>query len=355
MSQPTSGFAPADAASCLPRKDFDMEVKSLDDAGSFELYAACFGNVDRGGDLIEPGAFVNLAEFVKDGWIALNHLSSSLPVGIPDEAAQDAHGLKIRGRFHTTPSAQECRIVVKERMAAGKAVKCSIGYVTIEESYEKRDGRTVRHLKKLAVFEVSFVNLPMNPVAEVTSVKGVTPRATGPEEEDTMSESEKGAVVALKRLLGLDTKRSVPISAANRAKIAGHMQAVEEAHDEHDRCIKEMGECHRKCVKAHKCSMKALDEMKSCMKGFEPGAVDEDEEEDDGSPDGDMRRDREGDEEVDRGRRGKGKKDEDPQDTAEGDPPKSGKLPSQNDQALQVYRDQLKHRGNVGRSAQVCP
>ena len=60
----------AAAAGCLPRKSWQIEVKSVEDDGTFTIYAAVFGNEDRQGDIIEAGAFDNLDEFVKDGWIA---------------------------------------------------------------------------------------------------------------------------------------------------------------------------------------------------------------------------------------------------------------------------------------------
>ena len=329
-----SGRPAADAGSPLPRKTFECEFKSDDDAaGTFELYAACFGNVDRQGDIIEPGAFDNLAEFVRDGWIALNHRSSDLPVGLPEAATQDARGLLVAGRFHSTPDGQACRTVVRERKAAGKAVKCSIGYAVNDEAYEKRDGRTIRRIKKLSVYEVSFVNLPANPVAEVTSVKGATPPASEPPEEEPMSEPDKGVIVALKRALGLDAKRSVAISSANRAKIAEHIKAVEDAHEEMKGCHAEMKACHQKCVKCHGVAMKAMDDFKSYMKGFEPTTTDEDEEDEAGSP---MGRDAEGDEEVRRPKK-----------------PKSELTQEQKD--LAELRADLKKRAVAGRAVATCP
>jgi HK97 family phage prohead protease len=170
----TSGpLRAADAVSVLPHKTFDVEFKALDDSGSFEVYAAVFGNVDRQGDIIESNAFQNLDEFVKDGWIALNHDNKSLPIAYPVAAVQDSIGLRVSGRFHATPEAQSVRTVVRERMAAGKAVKASLGYISNDESFERIGGKTVRRIKALSIYEASFVNLPANPVAEVVSAKAL--------------------------------------------------------------------------------------------------------------------------------------------------------------------------------------
>lgn len=175
MKPPTTQQAgaarPDDAAPGLARKSFAIELKELRDDGSFVMYALVFGNVDRGGDVIEPGAVVNLDEFVRDGFIALNHRASDLPVGYPTAAVQDARGLRVEGKFHSHPEAQQCRAVAKERLDAGKSVQASIGYLVVDAATEQRDGESVRSLKKIKVYESSFVNIAMNPQAGIVSAK----------------------------------------------------------------------------------------------------------------------------------------------------------------------------------------
>lgn len=156
----------------LRRKSLDIEVKAADEgAGTVTLYAATFGNVDRQADVIEAGAFTNLDEFVKDGWLGTAHDMRSLPIATVKSAIQDAHGLLLTCEWHTTADAQECRKVVKERLERGKAVKCSIGYRILDAVSEMRDGKGVLSLRKLELFEVSIVNLPANPRAEVVGAK----------------------------------------------------------------------------------------------------------------------------------------------------------------------------------------
>lgn len=197
----------------LHRKDFDVEVKAVGDSGSFELYCAVFNNVDRAGDIIQPGAFANLDDFVVSGWGAVNHLNQSLPIAMVDTAVQDAKGLKITGVFHSTPEAQATRTVVAERMARGKAVKCSFGYRVLEGSSETRKGRSVYVITKLEIYEFSFVNLPANPAAEVTAVK-----SAGEEE-----------VYSLKKVRGwLDGfKAGKVLSSANHKKLYGVAKALD--------------------------------------------------------------------------------------------------------------------------------
>lgn len=153
-------------------KSLDVEVKAADDqAGTITLYAAAFGNVDRQGEVIVPGAFMNLSEFVSDGWIGLAHDMAALPVATVKAAEQDSHGLRLECEWHSTPEAQKARTVVKERLDRGKAVKCSIGYRVVEAGHETRDGNPVAVLKQIELFEASIVNLPANPRAEVVEAK----------------------------------------------------------------------------------------------------------------------------------------------------------------------------------------
>lgn len=161
----------------LHYKSLPFAVKAMGDdgPGTFELYAAVFGNVDHHRDVIVPGAFKNLDAFVRDGWGAVNHVNWSDDLGVAtiDEASQDAIGLRVKGTFHSTPDSQAIRTKIRERMDRGKSVKCSFGYSILDSADEVRDGERITLLKGLDVFEFSFVTMPANPRAGVTDVKGL--------------------------------------------------------------------------------------------------------------------------------------------------------------------------------------
>lgn len=159
----------------LERKSLTFDVKAVADTGEFAVYAAAFSNVDRAGEIIAPGAFANLDTFVAEGWGCTNHDWSSLPDALIDSATQDSKGLLIKGRFHSYQKAQDCRTWVRERMAAGKPVKCSIGYKVLDSTQELMGGKPVRILKAIELYEFSFVNLSANPQAEVVGAKGFDP------------------------------------------------------------------------------------------------------------------------------------------------------------------------------------
>lgn len=255
----------------LLHKSFDCEFKAADDgSGSFDLYAAVFSNVDRQDEVINPGAFTNLPEFIADGVILTEHNLRSLPVGLIESAVQDAKGLRVRGRFHSTPEAQACRTVVMERMAAGKGVKCSIGYKTDDFAYEKLDGKTVCRLKAVRVYEASFVNLPANPQAGVNSAKSI--------EADMPDEYEKPSLIeAVKEWLGLATKKGRSISKANHAALKTFADAMAEHGKGTAAHVKGL-KGFAKALEDHGAvSSKLADEMHGYLKAFES----------DGEPDGD--------------------------------------------------------------------
>jgi hypothetical protein len=121
-----------------------------------------------------------------------------------DSAEQDEHGLLIKGVFHSTDEAQRARTVVKERMSRGKSVSASIGYNVLDDALETRDGKSVRVLKAVELYEFSFVNVPCNPMAMVTEVKSAP----------LMSEI-KAEVANLRR----EVKEGRALSTANRSRL----------------------------------------------------------------------------------------------------------------------------------------
>ena len=145
---------------------FDM--KALSEDGEFEGYAATFGDVDLGNDVVMPGAFS--ASLVK--WPA--HKVKMLHQHRPDEIAgkwlelrETDKGLYAKGKlFLKVQRGQE----IHEMMKEGQLEGLSIGYRTRE--YEIDNELGVRRLKKVDLREISIVTFPMNELAGVTLVKG---------------------------------------------------------------------------------------------------------------------------------------------------------------------------------------
>jgi HK97 family phage prohead protease len=144
-------------------------IESVDSPnGEFSTYASTFENWDLVGERPVKGAFTpHLASFLKDGFIALGHSWDALPIAYPLEAYEDDHGLYLRAAFHSTPEAQKARTVLQERLAQGKSAKTSIGYSVLKDE-QTDEGRL---LKEIKLHEVSIVNVPANPLANILASK----------------------------------------------------------------------------------------------------------------------------------------------------------------------------------------
>lgn len=166
-----------------------FEIKQLsDDAMIFEGYAATFGNVDRGGDVILPGAFKSdVSRFLNDGVIAWQH-DWTQPIGRPLELAETPDGLWVKAQLVPTSLGTD----VWQLMKAGVCKSLSIGYVASEVAsispeeadrllagtdtlteFEKAEVRRrgLRALKKIQLYDISPVTVPMNPEARVLLLK----------------------------------------------------------------------------------------------------------------------------------------------------------------------------------------
>jgi len=153
--------------------DFALETKSLDEAGLFEGYASTFGNVDLGGDVVEPGAFIesvvkarNERRTIPMLWM---HQQDKL-LGRWTDIAEDAKGLYVKGKLNlATSEGREKYEHLKEKEIGGM----SIGYGLPSGGVEFDDKRRVRRLKKIDLREISLVTMPMNIEARVTSIKSI--------------------------------------------------------------------------------------------------------------------------------------------------------------------------------------
>lgn len=142
--------------------------------GVFQAYASVFDNVDSYGDIVRKGAFArNLKEWEEK--------SAALPLlwghdmydpfsnlGDVKEAREDDHGLWIEAQLDLeNPKAMQVY-----RMLKGRRVdQMSFAYDTIGSKSATLNGRDVRELLDLDVYEVSVVPLGANAETEVLLVK----------------------------------------------------------------------------------------------------------------------------------------------------------------------------------------
>lgn len=159
----------------LKTHDFALETKAVGEEGEFEGYASTFGNVDQGGDVVEPGAFIeSIVQAKKDGRTIpmLWQHDQREPIGVWSDIAEDAKGLYVKGRLliEFDPLAKRAHGLLKNKALGGM----SIGYRYLPGHAEQDDKRPgVTKLKKIDLREVSLVTMPMNILARVTGVKAL--------------------------------------------------------------------------------------------------------------------------------------------------------------------------------------
>lgn len=158
----------------MDRINCPLEIKSAKEDGTFTGYAAVFGNIDLGYDVIEPGAFKK-AKTTSDGMlrIAIGHRLDQLA----GKASfyQDDHGLRVEGKLSLGVSyVKDAYELMKDGVLNGLSVGFNIlrgGY-----DYEQRAGKDVRVIKAAELWEFSIVPFGMNPEALVDSVKAASIR-----------------------------------------------------------------------------------------------------------------------------------------------------------------------------------
>ncbi len=155
------------------RLDQECEVKFADgeeEAGVIEGYASKFGLLDRGGDIVEKGAFkATIADWKRKKAMPpiLWQHDAYTPIGVWTELSEDDIGLKVKGQLLLDiPQAIIVRSLVKAKAVRG----LSIGYETVVREIDRGTG--VRHLKQVNLWEISPVTFPMLPEALIAGVKG---------------------------------------------------------------------------------------------------------------------------------------------------------------------------------------
>lgn len=169
----------------MEKKEFNLEIKSVDEAGIFTGYGSIFNLKDLQGDVVLPGAFSK--SISQKMPVMLWQHSSHDPIGIYTEIAEDKKGLKLTGRLliNEIAKAREAYALLK----AGAIRGLSIGYIPLK--YDRRNDTKGyfegRDLKEVDLWEVSLVTFPANPKAVIENIKAIN--------------YEKETIKSLKKLL----------------------------------------------------------------------------------------------------------------------------------------------------------
>lgn len=142
-----------------------IEVKAtwtVDAAGAIEGFASIFDTVDRGGDIVRPGAFKGVKAPLPMLW---DH-NPAEPIGVWEVVQETAQGLMVKGRLLIADLAKAAE--VRALILAQAVTGLSIGYIATKTMPRKGGGRD---LVAVDLFEVSVVAVPMHPDTRITQAK----------------------------------------------------------------------------------------------------------------------------------------------------------------------------------------
>jgi len=157
-------------------QSFEFKLNDVSDTGQFQGYAATFGNVDLGNDVVEPGAFEQSLHDTGGGKIPiLDHHNPARQIGWNLEAREDSIGLFVRGQLDlNVQAARERHSLMKLAAKVGGRSGLSIGFQTLRDEPDPENFK-IRRLKQVRLMEYSLVTFPMNPEAGITRVKTEKP------------------------------------------------------------------------------------------------------------------------------------------------------------------------------------
>lgn len=150
---------------------YPFEIKALSESGQIEGLAAGYGNLDNGGDIVEPGAFTaSLAAHKVAGTMPamLLYHDPRRPAGRWDAFEESSAGLVAKGQLSLAAGdGREAYALLKDKALTG----LSIGYRAEKEARGKQSGS--RLIQQAKLFEVSLVSVPMNERTRITGVKSL--------------------------------------------------------------------------------------------------------------------------------------------------------------------------------------
>lgn len=212
----------------LERKTAQFELKDDGPEGSFRAVFSTLNVVDLDGDVTRPGAFQDGKEVLISQY---GHQWGSLPAG---KGIVHADGSKawVDGQFFLgTTHGKDTYETVK---LTGSLQEFSYGFQVAKASYGQQDGKDVRFLEAVDVFEVSPVMRGAGINTGLQAIKG----AMTLEDESESALTSVGAVIRrIKSLADLRAKEGRTISAANRARLSRHLDTLAEMRSDIEKLL----------------------------------------------------------------------------------------------------------------------
>lgn len=167
-----------------PPQEFKVDL----DEGTFEGFAAAYGNIDQGGDRLLFGSGKHIADanpalpiYFGHGW-----MQNERPIGKSLYFEERTEGLFTKGKIFDIPSNADILVGMKE-----KILGCmSIGWKPVEKKTVRENGQTIREVSRYDLQEYSILpnGFAMNPQALITAVK--SGRVTIMTADETLEDEE---------------------------------------------------------------------------------------------------------------------------------------------------------------------
>lgn len=180
-------------------RQFNLRVDGAEQTqAGLKGIALAYGQLDSYCSVFAPGSGIeSLDSFVANGSFLSGHDADDLPIGFIRSAVDIGTGIEVEVDYHSTDDALAARTVAKERLAAGKKVGLSIGFIVgnyieypngeamIQGLETMRQDLSKYNLEAIAkcqrecylimkidkIMEVSQVNFPSVPESEASSVR----------------------------------------------------------------------------------------------------------------------------------------------------------------------------------------
>jgi HK97 family phage prohead protease len=149
-----------------------FELKEVNEDGSFVGIASVYGVEDLGGDVVDKGAFKKTISENPSVPILWQHKADEV---IGTGTVKEWQGKVLLEAKLDLDDATALKAY--QKMKKGLIKGLSIGFNTVKSTWEEIEGRMIRHITELKLWEVSVVTFPMLPAAQVTRVKSAEEEA----------------------------------------------------------------------------------------------------------------------------------------------------------------------------------
>jgi HK97 family phage prohead protease len=191
----------------MKKQTYRGTLKSLSETGEFTAVIATMNIVDKDGDMIRSGAIPQETKVKIASW---GHKWQDLPIG-RGTLHEAGNAIMVKGKFFLdTEAGKETYKTVKN---LGELQEWSFGFDVVDSHTERIDGKTVRILDKLDVYEVSPVLIGAGVGTRTTDIKNRKGKPQKPWRLDALDqmvkESDQEMARHVKRKADRDFAKSV--------------------------------------------------------------------------------------------------------------------------------------------------